>query len=117
MFEFYGGVPRLIVCDNQLTGVQHHPHEGKIVLTTEYEQLAEHYNTAIFPARVKRPRDKNSTENSVYNVALGIIAKLRNIEFRSFQELKAAVAQKLEEFNDEPFEKRRGARKVGLRNQ
>lgn len=111
MFEYYGGVPRLIVCDNLLTGVQHHPHEGEIVLTREYEQLAEHYNTAILPARVKKPRDKNSTENTVYNVALSIIAKLRNIEFRSFQELKAAVAQKLEEFNDEPFEKRQGSRR------
>ena len=111
MFKYYGGVPRLIVCDNLLTGVQHHPHEGEIVLTREYEQLAEYYGTAILPARVRKPRDKSSTENTVYNVALRIIAKLRNIEFRSFLELKAAVAEKLEELNDEPFEKRQGSRR------
>ena len=111
MFKYYSGVSRVVVCDNLLTGVQHHPHEGEIILTREYEQLAEHYGTAILPARVKRPRDKNSTENTVYNVALSIIAKLRNAEFRSFAELKAAVAEKLEELNNEPFEKRQGSRR------
>ena len=109
MFAYYGGAARFIVCDNLLTGVQHHPHEGEIILTREYEQLAEYYNTAIMPAG--GPREKNSTENTVYNVALSIIARLRNVEFRSFHELKAAVAEKLEELNNEPFEKCHGARR------
>lgn len=111
MFKYYGGVPRLIVCDNLLTGVQHHPHEGEIILTREYEQLVDYYGTAVIPARVRKPRDKNSTENTVYNAALSIIARLRNTEFRSFPELKAAIAEKLEELNNEPFEKRHGSRR------
>lgn len=111
MWNYYGGVTRLLVCDNLLTGVQHHPREGEIVLTREYERLVEHYGTAIMPCQPRRPRQKNSTENTVYNVALAIIAKLRNIEFRSFSEIRKAVAEKLEELNNEPFEKRLGSRR------
>lgn len=33
MWNYYGGVTRLLVCDNLLTGVQHHPKEGELVLT------------------------------------------------------------------------------------
>lgn len=111
MWNYFGGVSRVLVCDNLLTGVQHHPREGEIVLTKEYEQLAEHYGTGILPCIPKAPRQKNSTENTVYLAALGIIARLRNIEFRSFNELRKAVAEKLEEINNEPFEKRLGSRR------
>ena len=82
-----------------------------IVLTREYERLVEHYGTGIMPCQPRRPRQKNSTENTVYNVALAIITKLRNIEFRSFSEIRKAVAEKLEELNNEPFQKRLGSRR------
>ena len=111
MWNYYGGVSRVLVCDNLLTGVQHHPRDGEIILTREYERLVEHYNTAIIPCQVKKPRQKNSTENTVYNAALSIIAKLRNVEFRSFNELRKAVAEKLEELNNQPFQKRLGSRR------
>ncbi|MBQ0072264.1 MAG: IS21 family transposase, partial [Spirochaetales bacterium] len=107
----YGGVSRLLICDNLKTGVQKHPKEGEIVLTKDYELLMEHYGTAVLPCGVKQPRQKNSTENSVHNVALSIIAKLRDTEFTSFAALKEAVAQKLEEMNSKPFEKRNGSRR------
>lgn len=111
MWKYYGGVSRLLVCDNLLTGVKHHPREGEIILTREYERLVEHYGTAIMPCQQRKPRQKNSAENTVYNIALSIIAKLRNIEFRSFSEIRKAVEEKLEELNNEPFEKRLGSRR------
>ena len=37
MLEFFGGVPRRIVCDNLKTGVVSHPKEGDIVLTDDYD--------------------------------------------------------------------------------
>lgn len=111
MWNYYGGVSRLLICDNLKTGVQKHPKEGEIVLTKDYELLMEHYGTAILPCGVKKPRQKNSTENSVYNVALSIIARLRDTEFTSFVALKLAVSKKLEEMNNKPFEKRNGSRR------
>jgi hypothetical protein len=55
MWNYYGGVSRILVCDNLLTGVQTHPKFGEIVLTKEYELLMEHYGTAIIPCAVKAP--------------------------------------------------------------
>lgn len=111
MWRYYGGVSRILVCDNLKTGVQHHPKEGEIILTKDYEMLMSHYGTGILPCEVRMPRQKNSTENTVYNAALRIIAELRNVEFTSFPELKRAVAKKLEEMNRAPFEKRSGSRR------
>jgi len=111
MWNYYGGVSRILVCDNLLTGVQTHPKFGEIVLTKDYELLMEHYGTAIMPCAVKAPRQKNSTENSVYTAALSIIATLRNVESTSFAELKKAVAEKLEALNNQPFQKRSGSRR------
>ena len=110
MWEFYGGVSRIIVCDNLKTGVITHPKEGEIVLNSEYEALASYYQTAVLPAAVKAPRQKNSTEGTVGDIATSIIAKLRNRRFYSFQELSEAVSQKLREHNEAPFEKRGGSR-------
>ena len=39
MFEFFGGIPIKIVCDNLKTGVIKHPKEGEIVLNEAYESL------------------------------------------------------------------------------
>ena len=111
MFNYYGGVTRLLVCDNLKTGVVEHPKEGEIVLTWYYERLAEHYGTGIVPCEVKKPRQKNSVENSVYEATMEIIGKLRDVEFLSFDEVKKAVAEKVEEINNKPFQKRTGTRR------
>ncbi len=111
MFKYYGGSARLLVCDNLKTGVVDHPKEGEIVLTDDYERLAEHYNTGIVPCGVRKPRQKNCTENSVYISTMAIIGKLRDTEFLSFNEVKKAVAEKVEETNNAPFEKRSGTRR------
>ena len=62
------------------------------------------------PAQVKKPKQKASVEGTVGKVATAIIAKLRNDVFYSFEDLKAAVAKKLYEFNHENFQKREGSR-------
>ena len=72
----------------------------------------EHYCTGILPCEVKAPRQKSSVENTVYNIAMAIIAPLRNTEFTSFNALRKAVREKLEEFNNKPFEKRESSRRV-----
>ena len=58
MYEYFGGVPVRIVCDNLKTCVVSHPKEGEIVLTDDYAALGSHYMTAIIPAGVKN-RSRN----------------------------------------------------------
>jgi transposase len=111
MYEFFGGVTARTVCDNLKTGVIAHPKHGDIVLNNDYEALGTHYMTAIMPTGVRKPKQKASVEGTTGKIATAIIAKLRNKTFYSLHELKAAVSQKLNEFNSEPFQKREGSRR------
>lgn len=110
MFEaLSGSVPR-IVPDNLKTGVIKHPREGEIVLNDAYREMAAHYSAAVLPARVKAPKDKASGENTVWHVAMRIIAGLREQRFSSLPELKAAITERVAAYNAEPFQKRAGSR-------
>ena len=70
--------------------------------------MAEHYNTAIIPARVRAPKDKPNAEGSVGVISTWITAALRNEQFFSLAELNKAIRRKLEEFVNRPFPKERG---------
>ena len=41
-FNYFGGVARMIQCDNLKTGVEKHGHQ-EIILNRAYQELAEHY--------------------------------------------------------------------------
>ncbi len=110
MYQYFGGVATRLICDNLKTGVVSHPREGEIVLTADYEALGSHYQTAIMPAGIRKPKQKASVEGTVGKVATAVIARLRNEMFCSFEELKAAVLRKLEAFNHGSFQKREGSR-------
>lgn len=111
MYAFFGGVPIRTVCDNLKTGVIKHPREGEIVLNDAYEALGGHYMTAIMPAPVRKPKAKASAEGTVRDITTHIIARLRNVVFTSFDDLKVAVAKELGAYNAHPFQKREGSRK------
>ena len=72
--------------------------------------MAEHYNTAIVPARVRKPQDKSHAEGSVRFAETWIIASLRNQKFFAMGEVKEAVFEKLKELNERPFKNRAGTR-------
>ena len=108
-FNYFGGVARMIQCDNLKTGVEKHGHQ-EIILNRAYHELAEHYATAIVPARVRAPKDKAAVEGTVGIISTYIIAALRNQQFFSLQELNEAVWDRLEGFNHKPFQKRDGSR-------
>ncbi|WP_240537330.1 hypothetical protein [Bradyrhizobium elkanii] len=52
-------MPKAIVCDNLKAGVTTTCRYEPGVNRT-YQELAEHYGTAILPARPRKPRDKGS---------------------------------------------------------
>ena len=81
------------------------------MLNRSYQELADYYNTAIVPARVRRPKDKSSAEASVRFAETWIIAALRDRNFFSLNEVNEAVAEKLEELNSREFKQRPGTRR------
>lgn len=110
MFAAFGGsVPR-IVCDNLKTGVIKHPRDGEIVLNDAYREMAAHYSAAVLPGRIRRPKDKSGAENTVAHVATWVIAGLRDKQFATLPELEAAIGQRMDAYNREPFQKRPGSR-------
>ena len=109
-YRYFGGVTRLLVPDNLKTGVTKNT-RYETVLNRSYQELAEHYDTAIVPARVEHPRDKGTVEGTVRYVSTWILAALRNERFFSLTEVNEAVHKKLEELNRTPFRKRDGCRR------
>lgn len=108
-YEYFGGVTRLLIPDNLKTGVVKNTRYDTI-LNKSYHEMAEYYETAIVPARVLHPKDKSLAEGTVKFATTWVIAALRNRKFFSFEEVRQAVAEKLEEFNRYSFKKREGCR-------
>ena len=79
-------------------------------ITVFHGSMAEHYGTAIIPARVRTPKDKPNAEGTVGNISTWITAALRKEQFFTIAELNAAIRVKLEEFNNRPFQKKEGCR-------
>ena len=105
-YAYFGGVTRLLIPDNAKTAtITNNRYE--VVLNRSYQEMAEHYGTAIVPARVRKPDDKAAVEGSVRFVSTWIAAALRDRKFFSIAEAKAAVQEKLEELNHRPFKKPR----------
>jgi transposase len=75
-----GGVPKAIVCDNLKAGVTAACRYGPGINRT-YQELAEHYDTAILPTRPRKPRDKAKVEGAVLIVERYVLARLRNRRF------------------------------------
>ncbi len=109
MYQFFGGVTRILVPDNLKTGVLSHS-RTEVVLNKVYQEMAEHYGTAVIPARPAAPKDKPNVEGTVGVISTWIIAALRNRTFFSFEELNLAIKEKLTEFNEKPFQKKNGSR-------
>ena len=112
-YNYFGGVTRLLIPDNLKTGVTSNT-RYETVLNRSYQEMAEHYNTAIVPARVEHPKDKSLAEGTVKFASTWILAALRERKFFSLEEAQAAAAEKLEELNSRPFKKREGNRRIAF---
>lgn len=110
MFEYFGGVPRILVPDNCKTAVIRNGNWDDPQVNAVYREMAEHYGCAIIPARVRAPKDKPNAEGTVGVISTWILAALRNEQFFSLAELNAAIRDKLHDFSRKPFQKKEGTR-------
>jgi transposase len=108
-FQFFGGTTRILTPDNLKTGVVQASWYTPVINKT-YHEMAEHYGTAVIPARVRKPKDKASVEGTVGVISTWILAALRNQKFFSLAELNEAILEKLTIFNSNPFQKKTGSR-------
>jgi len=98
-FAFFGGVSGMVVSDNLKSGITKACFYEPAV-NRSYAEMAAHYDTAIVPARPRKPRDKAKVEAAVLLATRWIIAKLRNRQFFSLAELNAAIRDCVTQLND-----------------
>lgn len=110
MFAFFGGVPELVIPDNEKAGVKsacfYEPD-----LNPTYQDLAAHYGTTILPARPRSPRDKAKAEAAVQAVERWVLAPLRHHTFFSLVEARRAFAPRVAALNERGFQKMEGSRR------
>ncbi|WP_448215045.1 IS21 family transposase [Endozoicomonas sp. 2B-B] len=109
-FEFFGGIPAVVVPDNLRSGVsktcRYEPD-----LNPAYQHLANHYQVAVIPARPYKPKDKAKAEVGVQLVERWILARLRHETFFTLAELNSRIRELLTELNLKPFQKLPGTRR------
>jgi transposase len=109
-FEFFNGVPGMIIPDNLKSGVTQ-PHHYDPEINPSYQEMANHYHVAIVPARVRKPQDKAKVEVGVQGIERWILAPLRNHTFFSLAELNTAILPLLEAYNNKPLSQLPGSRR------
>ena len=109
-FAYFGGVPAALVPD-QLKSAVIGASRYEPDLQRTYEDLAEHYGTAVVPARPRKPRDKAKVEVGVQIVQRWVLARLRKLTFFSLGELNAAIAVLIEDLNARTMKRYRATRR------
>jgi len=100
--EYYGGTPECIVPDNLKSGIKKACYYDPEINRT-FADMAAHYNVAVVPARVAKPKDKAKVENAVLQVQRRILAALRDRTFFSLYELNDAILEEVEKLNRRPM--------------
>jgi transposase len=89
----------MIVSDNLKSGITKACFYEPNVNRT-YQEMADHYDTAIVPARPKKPKDKAKVEVGVQVALRWVIAKLRKRTFSTLAELNDAIRDCVEQINN-----------------
>lgn len=102
MFEFFGGVPRLVVPDNLKSAVcKASFYDPEINLS--YGKMADHYGVDILPARPRRPRDKAKVEGAVRIAQSVILGRLRHATHFTMAAAQTMVQEAVALINDRPM--------------
>ena len=98
-FEFYEGIPKILVPDNLKSAIISNNKKG-IVFNENYAELSRYYNFAIEPARVRKPQDKAKAEQGVQGIQRWILARFRHRSFFSVDEINQAISELLDIYNN-----------------
>ena len=80
-FEFFGGIPEKIMCDNCKTAVLSHPRGLPPVLNPRYADFAAHCGFTIKACNVRKGNEKGMVENAVGYVKHNFLAGRSLTEF------------------------------------
>jgi len=99
LFDAFGVVPQIVVPDNTKTAITK-PNRYDPDVNIAYADLARHYDVAVIPARVRKPKDKSKVENAVLQIERHVLAPLRDQTFFGIDELNQAMQPLIDKLND-----------------
>lgn len=108
--DYFGGVPRLVVCDNCKQAVITNEDWIAPELNKDYAEWAEHNQTVILPAKIRKPRYKSSVENAVGILEKGFFHEMEERRYFSLEQFNQDLWGFLERLNREPFKKKEHSR-------
>ena len=108
--HYFGGVPMAIVPDNLKSAVSRSDRNDPVI-NDEFAAFAEFYGCAVYPARVRHPKDKALVENAVKLMYRTVYKDLEGRIFHDLSSLNTAILQSLAEFNDRKLTGRRQSRR------
>lgn len=109
MFDHFGGVPEMIVCDNLKAAVTKATRNNPEIHPS-YLDFANHYDTIVFPAKPYSPKEKSKAEGGVLIFQRWVMFKLRKRTFYSLGDLNQAISELVEKANQRNFQKLSGTR-------
>jgi len=101
MFDFFGGVPQMLVPDNAKSFMTKAGPGG--TPQRSYEDLARHYGLTVYAARAYHPKDKAKVEASVKVVQQHILTRLRSFTLYSLEEVQERILDLLPQLNARPM--------------
>ena len=103
--EYFQGVPKIVVCDNCKQAVIANKDWIKPELNKDYAEWAEHNDTAIVPAGVRKPRHKSSVECAVGIMESSFFHDMEERRYFSLEQFNADLFHFVDEMNKRPFSK------------
>lgn len=103
--HFFGGVPLAIVPDNLRAAVSKSSRYEPTINET-FADFADHYSTAVLPARAYRPKDKSLVEGMVKIIYRCIYSTVNSQIYFTLESLNVAILEALETNNRTPFKGR-----------
>jgi transposase len=102
MVVFFGGISKIVICDNFRTAVTRTSKYDPVFTDVCY-QLSEHFHNVFQTTRPSKPKDKAMVERSVSIVYNQVMAPLRKETFHSIESLNQAYMARLDVLNNKPY--------------
>ena len=107
--HFFGGVPLAIVPDNLRSAVTRSD-KNEPIINEDFQSFADHYGCAVYPARVRHPKDKALVENAVKLMYRTVYVDIEGMIFNDIDSLNEAIRASLEKFNNRKLTNRKESR-------
>lgn len=109
-FRYFEGVTAAIVPDNLRAAVTRSD-RNEPVINEQFAAFAEHYGCAVYPARVRHPKDKALVENAVKLLYRSVYLDIEGMTFPTLDKLNTAIHISLLGFNERRMPERDLSRK------